>query len=112
MINVFTLFTIKFSVKKILLLSFLKVLGNYSKISPHRQDDSNKTLLSEKKFSKECVRLCVTATRKMPLLEVTLADALFKLDPFVAGPPKRHNPPICNLLVYEKSCIYNSSFRT
>ena len=34
------------------------------------QDDSNKTLLSEKKFSKECVRACVQQTQQMALLEV------------------------------------------
>ena len=34
------------------------------------QDESNKALLSEKKFSKECMRTCVSETRySMPAVE-------------------------------------------
>merc|ERR1719233_1167236 len=35
-------------------------------------DDSNKTILSEKKFSKECIRCCVKETRQMILIEEML----------------------------------------
>ena len=36
------------------------------------QDSSNMTLLSEKKFSRECVRVCVKETRQMENIEVPL----------------------------------------
>ena len=36
------------------------------------QDDSNKTILSEKKFSKECIRHCVRETRNIGSLEELL----------------------------------------
>ena len=36
------------------------------------QDDSNKTILSEKKFSKECIRCCVKETRNIASLEELL----------------------------------------
>ena len=44
------------------------------------QDDSNKTLLSEKKFSKECVRCCVQQTKNMPLIEELLGFFLVAND--------------------------------
>ena len=34
------------------------------------QDDSNRTLLSEKKFSKECIRCCVLQNKTMSSIEV------------------------------------------
>jgi hypothetical protein len=40
------------------------------------QDDSNNTLLSEKKFSKECVRCCVQQTGQMALIEVAENDTV------------------------------------
>ena len=40
--------------------------------TPLLQDDSNKTILSEKKFSKECIRCCVKETRNIASLEELL----------------------------------------
>ena len=34
------------------------------------QDDSNRSLLSEKKFSKECIRCCVLQNKTMSSIEV------------------------------------------
>ena len=36
------------------------------------QDSTNQSLLSEKKFSKECVRTCVKETQDMENIEVTV----------------------------------------
>lgn len=41
-------------------------------IECYSQDDSNKTILSEKKFSKECIQCCVTKTRNIESLEELL----------------------------------------
>ena len=47
------------------------------------QDDSNKTILSEKKFSKECIRHCVRETRNIGSLEELLGKWRNKI--FVAN---------------------------
>ena len=48
------------------------------------QDDSNRSLLSEKKFSKECIRCCVLQNKTMSTIEVmweSKTDSIFLKNP-------------------------------
>ena len=51
---------------------FKKHYANINGLFLFSQDDSNRTILSEKKFSKEIVHCCVTQTRDIESLEELL----------------------------------------
>ena len=56
------------------LVIFLLIRYSIEAVLPYTcfifQDDSNRSLLSEKKFSKECIRCCVLQNKTMSSIEV------------------------------------------